>query len=140
MSRAMVARCVINTGLGLGTPARGSFYSTETSFDLVIGQSYPIAAMGIFDEVLIVLVRDDSGMPNWLPSGLFDLRGITPSHWEFALIDGAAASGAGSPRGWIARWGYPEIVDGDQHINALIDREPVALRRFRAEVQPADEV
>jgi hypothetical protein len=63
----LIATCVHNTGSSLGVPERGHFYLAKTVFDLRIGAEYPVFGLGIWETVLVALVCDDTGKPNWLP-------------------------------------------------------------------------
>jgi hypothetical protein len=87
--------------------------------------------MGIWETVLLVLLRDDSGKPNWLPAGLFEIEtSSVPADWSFGLIDGIAASGGDATNRWVAIWGYPELARDPKHRDALIERDADALRIF----------
>jgi len=131
----MFVRCTFSTGAELGAPVRGNFYSTETVFSLTVGQDYPVLGMGLFETEMSALVCDDTGRPNWLPVGLFDF-GVRawPASWEFALLDGVAASGGDASNRWVAKWGYPELVREPDHTDRLIERDPVALAIFYREL------
>ncbi len=79
----MIASRIHNTGSSLGAPSRGNFYSVETVFDLQVGADYHVLGLGIFSTVLLDLVYDETGKPNWLPVGLFDfLCPAMPTGWE----------------------------------------------------------
>jgi hypothetical protein len=131
----MLGRCVRNTGESLGSPDRGHFYSVETVFPVSTGSEYPVFGLGIFETVLVALVRDDTGYPSWFPVGLFefDFQKI-PADWEFALHDGRAASGGDTSNRWVARWGYPELVRDESHSDGLIERDVHALETFSREL------
>jgi len=132
----MIARCVHNTGVALGEPSRGDFYTTETVFNLEVGKDYILLGLGIFETILLALVRDETGKPNWLPVGLFELEDTRiPTGWEFGILDSAAASGGDPANRWVARWGYPELVRNEAHCDALLDRDPRALAVFDREWQ-----
>jgi hypothetical protein len=131
----VIARCVHNTGSTLGEPSRGSFYTVDTLFHLELGREYVVLGLGIFETLLLALVCDETRKPNWLPIGLFELDvTVLPAHWEFAVLDGAAASGGDASNRWVARWGYPELVRDDRHSDALIERDPHALEIFVREL------
>ncbi len=131
----MIARCVRNTGSMLGMPSRGGFYSLDTVFPLEVGEEYPVLGLGIFETVLLALVCDETRKPNWLPIGLFVFeRTAMPDTWQFALLDGVAASGGDASNRWVARWGYPELVRNDKHSDALIERDDGALSVFFREL------
>jgi hypothetical protein len=81
--------------------------------------------MSIWETSLHVLIRDDTGKPNWWPIGLFEFDDQTaPCDWEFALLDGQAASGGCSLSGEVARWGYREMIRNPKHHDDLIERKP----------------
>lgn len=132
----MVGRCLHNTGSSLGEPIRGAFYSHTTVFQLEVGKRYAVMGLGIFETVLLALVCDESGDPNWLPIGLFEFDDPSlPDSWEFALLDGTAASGGEASDRWVARWGYHELVRDESHSDALIERELGALEIFHRELE-----
>ncbi len=133
----MIATCVHNRGADLGGPFNPRAYTPQTAFHLSIGTEYLVMGMGIWEATLLALVCDDTGKPNWLPAGLFDFGSQTfPSEWEFALMDGLAASGAIDPTNrWVARWGYAELVRNQKHSDQLIEREPAALEVFYRELE-----
>jgi hypothetical protein len=132
----MIARCIRNTGTSLGKPRRSAFHTVETVFHVTVCQEYSIGGLGLFETTLLALALDDTGKPNWLPVGLFDLTDAeTPVGWRFAVLDGAAASGAGPPGDdWVALWGYPELVHDRRHRDGLVERDPSALEVFFREV------
>jgi hypothetical protein len=53
-----------------------------------------------------------------------------PADWEFALLDGRAASGGDSLDRWVALWGYPELARDTSHSDGLMERDPAALDLF----------
>jgi hypothetical protein len=139
MRGVMIARCIRNTGASLGTPTRGHLYSDETMFDLEIGARYVVLGLGIWETVLVALVRDETGKPNWLPVGLFEFETMgLPDGWEFSLRDGLGASGGETLNRWIAMWGYPELARNPAHSNDLIERDPAALEISFRELRRLD--
>jgi hypothetical protein len=90
-----------------------------------------VLGIGIFETILVALVVDDNGQPRWLPAGLFEFepQGL-PTDWEFALLDGVAASGGDASNRWVAKWGYPDLVRDESHSDALIEGDPAALEVF----------
>lgn len=121
-------------------PARRALDSVESEFQLELGKDYLVLGLGIFDTVLSALVRDETGLPAWLPIGLFEFEVSTmPADWEFALLDGNAASGGDSLNRWVARWGYPELVRDDRHSDGLVERDVEALKIFYRELDRASQ-
>ena len=130
----MIASCLHNTGAALGQPQRGGFYSDGTVFDLQVGSDYAVLGLGMFETILLALVVDNTRHPRWLPVGLFEFKAQSlPSDWEFVLLDGVAASGGESSSGWVAKWGYPDLVRNDAHSDALMEGDPEALDVFLRE-------
>ena len=129
----MIAKAVRNTGESLGPLPRNPGMTPEAVFHVELGAEYPVIGMGLFETVLSVLVRDETGKPSWLEIGLFEVSGDVPNDWDFALYDGLAASGGDASNGWVARWGYDELVNNPNHSDALIERDPEALRIFDKE-------
>lgn len=120
----------------MGEPSRGNFYTTETVFHLEVGKHYAVLGLGMFETVLLVLVCDETDKPNWLPVGLFEFADARlPDNWEFAVLDGIAASGGDASNRWIARFGYRELVHDETHSDALIERDPHALEIFARELR-----
>jgi hypothetical protein len=82
-------------------------------------------------NTLYVLVWDDTGTPEWLLSGLFEIGAQpVPAHWEFAL---------GLPSGrfeeeWQALWGYPRLVRDPAHREGLVEGEPEELDFFFTQI------
>jgi hypothetical protein len=132
----VIGRCIHNTGSSLGEPSRGGFYGAGTVFHLELGKDYIVLGLGIFETVLLALVCDETEKPNWLPVGLFEFKSSAlPADWEFALLDGAAASGSDASNRWVARWGYAQLVRDDHHSDALVARDVDALAIFFRELQ-----
>jgi hypothetical protein len=84
---------------------------------VTVGRKYVIAALGLYDGLLLSLMCDDTGYPVWLPVGLFSVAvSELPTHWKFCICDGIAASGGTATVGTLgARWGYPELVTDPAH-------------------------
>ena len=108
----MRAICRFNRSSDLADHQRGRFASVDSEYPLSVGGEYVVLGMGIWENVLSYLVRDDIGHPAFAPTGLFE-RGedAIPSHWLFALREGISASGR---ERWVhpcsAIWGYPALV------------------------------
>lgn len=131
----MIARCVHNNGAELGVQERRRSFTDETVFHVTLGSEYRVFAMGIWETELNVLICDDTGKPNWWPIGLFEFEDqAVPCDWEFALLDGQAASGGDSSNRSVARWGYREMIRNPKHHDDLIERKPEALKIFANEL------
>ena len=124
--------CTINSGGQLPTYHEGLFYTPATEFHVTVGRSYSVAGLGVFQGGLSVLVRDDTDLPTWLPIALFEVGDVSiPAGWEMRFIAADQPNPLTNVNGWGARWGYPELVNSDAHSDALMNREPDALRLFR---------
>jgi hypothetical protein len=72
-------------------------YTAQTVFSVEVGTNYGVLGLGLFETVLLALICDETGKPNWLPIGLFEFEHQRlPDDWEFAVLDGVAASGSDS--------------------------------------------
>ncbi len=105
-------------------------YSGE--YPVSIGKVYAVAAMMIYENRLLFLIRDDHGGPRFVPAAFFDVTSQdVPSWWRFALGEGIRAADSSH---WdmpvSALWGYPEFVDDVQHVNDLSEQIPAALVIF----------
>lgn len=131
MSSRLLARCIGRTGADLNVSRSRYFHTDRTNFDVTVDETYAVSGMGIWETVLLVLIKDDSGKPNWLPVGLFDfVTTALPQDWEFVLINGQGAPGGDASNSWVAMWGYHELVIDRRHSDALIERIPAALEVF----------
>jgi hypothetical protein len=120
-------KCVRHLGAEL-PPARGSFYSARTRFDVVPATVYTTVALGIFESTILALVIDETGKPNWLPAGLFDMSSLPlPSNWNFRVLDALATAGGEITDRWIAVWAPPGLVDTPAQIAAVVERDEAAV-------------
>jgi hypothetical protein len=109
--------------------------AVDETYPLTVGSEYVVVGMGLWENVLFVLVRDDWGKPCFARAGLFELgSGEIPAGWRFALCPGIRASGREL---WVqpcgAVWGYDELVDKPEHLGELAERVPEALAIFERE-------
>lgn len=130
----MKALCLHNTSDELPDEQRGRFGWIDEHFDLTVGKAYDVLAMGVFETVLQVLVRDETGAPCFCPAALFEIEEQPfPQGWRFALRDGVRLAGRRSWTQWVAVWGYAEITSDERHMNDLGERVPKALEVFERE-------
>jgi hypothetical protein len=141
---AILVTCVGDSAEFLGVPARNDAYATNSSFEswVKVGARYMALGMGIFRTELQLLVYDDESMkPNWLPIGLFDIDAhALPADWEFRVLDPKGASGGPLSGGWVALWGYPDLVRNPGHSDGLLLRNADALEVFTKELLLAREI
>jgi hypothetical protein len=122
----LIARCIYNSGRDLGPPVAGIFYTAETAYSVRPGANYRVWGLGAVGEAMDALIWDDTGLPNWLPIGLFEIATQRiPADWEFCL-DLASKP---AQRRW-AIWGYPQLVRDSAHRAGLAERTPESLECF----------
>jgi len=127
----MLARCVADSGLDLGLPPAGAVYTEATVFHLQRGSCYLIWGLTVHEGSLDALVWDNTGRPNWLPIGLFDIpEQPIPTHWEFRIVRTASLQA----QGYRAILGYPQLVRDLGHLDGLADRVPKDLDDFFTQV------
>lgn len=79
--------------------------------------------MSLYAGALMVLIRDDTRLPNWYPIQLFEVaEPVLPNNWLFANF--------GNSEHLQAIWGYEELIRDESHYDALLERDPDALRIF----------
>jgi hypothetical protein len=124
-------RCVANRGVFLPGGRRPRGTSASSAFAVTPGRTYVAAGVLALADHLSVLVRDDWGGPAFVPAELFaEVTTALPAGWSFALDSGARAGRRtlwGEP--CVAVWGYPELVEDDGHVAALLagDARAVAV-------------
>ncbi|MBK7717465.1 MAG: hypothetical protein IPI38_19015 [Gemmatimonadetes bacterium] len=131
----MLAMCLNNRSSALSDHQRGRFVGLDEEHYLTIGKVYVVLGMGIFETVLYLLVRDDTGGPAFAHAAMFDCSAQPiPPDWFFTLQDGIRASGNelwSHPT--VAMWGYDALVNDPRHAAMLGEQEPSAIRRFMEE-------
>jgi hypothetical protein len=97
----------------------------EVKYDLTVGDNYKIYSQCVFNKHLMYLLDPaDNSKPNWYPAHLFEITdGRIPSNWQFRYYEGSEGDVS-------AIWGYPELIQIDEHFNDLSEREPAALLIF----------
>lgn len=127
--------CAFNRSSALPEEQRGRMADVEETYPLTVASEYVVLGMGLWENVLSVLVRDDWGKPCFARAGLFELgSGEMPEGWRFALGPGIRATGRElwmQPCGAV--WGYARLVDDPAHAAALEERDPEALAIFESE-------
>ena len=104
----------------------------EVVFDLTIGTKYAVAAMLLSETTLFFVVVGDHGSPIAVPGGLFEASTKPiPTGWCFSVGPGAKLSGT---RLWekplVGIWGYREMVTQTDHLDALLEGDPAAVKLF----------
>jgi len=120
----MIVKCVANSGKNRPGIYRTLGYTNQLVFHVSPGKEYVVQSMALWGLHLVLLLADDAGRPNWFPAVLFRVvNPHLPPDWAYDIA-------RHDSRGLRAIWGYKEIVQNKQHNDALIDRDPDALRLF----------
>jgi hypothetical protein len=105
--------------------------SERTIYHVSVAAEYFVFAMALYNSVMILLLVDDTGKPNWYPIEFFSFnQPKLPTDWFFST-DVANEHGVG------AIWGYQHLVSDPEHYERLIERDPDALRIFGQEQRKA---
>jgi len=120
----MRVTCKINSGKLLPDQLLKIGYSCNSEFSVSIGVTYETFAMSLWRAVICVLLSNNHGLPSWFPIEIFDVSDSTlPTNWLFF-------SSPGNHEGLQALWGYERIIVDESHYDALLERDPDALRIF----------
>lgn len=121
--------CRANTGKAL-TKKHFSIFQGETEhteFHVTVGKQYLIYAMAIWRSALMILLLEDTGLPSWFTMELFEVTDPRlPNDWFFSTETAAQ-------EGVEAMWGYERLVRDGSHYEALLARDPEALKAFYQE-------
>jgi len=120
----MIVRCRTAWGKGLPQNFRGLFYTERSVFHVTEGLDYEVYGLSLFNAGLVVLLKDDSGVPNWYPVEFFTvLDGKIPEGWHFGYHISEDSN-------TDAFWGYEQLVNDPTHQQGLLERDPAALDFF----------
>lgn len=120
----MRVTCRFNLGKALPSKYLELGYTEESMFDVSIGKEYPVFAMALWKSVLLLLLSDEHELPNWYPVELFSVSAPRlPQGWFFAAYQE-------HPHAVEAAWGYERLVCDVSHWEALLERDPDALKVF----------
>jgi hypothetical protein len=121
---AELITCNANNGKVLSPKYLHLGYAEATKFNLSIAQEYEVFAISIWRGALFYLVSDDTHLPMWQPVELFELSdGRLSRDWLFSRKTAAE-------NGVEALWGYERLIEDAGHYEALLERDPEALRYF----------
>jgi hypothetical protein len=123
----MLVTCTANTGRALPATYLVDGYSVDSIFDVVIGKDYPVFGMALWKSRILLLLSDESELPNWCPLELFSVKDPRlPEDWVFGVYQTHEHEVQ-------AIWGYERLVVDHTHWEALLERNPGALRIFLQE-------
>jgi hypothetical protein len=127
----MRAKCLFNDGKSLSEKYLNlEGYTSKSSFNVAIGGEYLVFAMSLWHGVILILLADESHLPNWFPLELFSIDDRRlPANWSFvSMLESSHLQ---------ALWGYEQLVGDPLRYDALLEREPAALREFYEEEERA---
>jgi hypothetical protein len=125
----MKIKCQVNHGRDLPAQRHGLFYTEKSVFHIAVGAIYDVYAMTLFKKGITVLVFDDARQPGWYPIELFEVvDGTLPGDWKFSRR-------SEGEYGNEAVFGYPELVDDENHLESLVELNRDALEVFFAQVE-----
>jgi hypothetical protein len=122
----MRVTCNANTGKALTTKYLVG-NTPESIFHVTIGREYAVFSVAVYRGATMLLLSDDSNLPNWYPVDLFSISDArVPQDWL-----SAAYAGTGDHLQFLI--GYERIVSDESHYDGLLERIPVDLEAFRME-------
>src|SRR5260370_10258342 len=98
----------------------------SSQFHIPWGTVYMVYGMCLLKDVIKYLIIEDGiYRPDWFPTIFFEvIDNRLPLDWHYSFW------GKDSQAQVQAVWGYAELNDGGTHFDALMEREPEALRLF----------
>jgi len=123
----MTVICNSNSGKTLASRYLARGYTAQSEFGISIDREYAVFGTALWQSLLLFLISDDNSLPNWYPADLFSIKdGKLGSDWFFNAY-------AGNEDGLQAIWGYDALVHDDTHYDALLERNPEAMKVFYLE-------
>jgi hypothetical protein len=123
----MRVTCNANTGQAL-TKKYLIGNTVESIFHVSIGKEYRVFAIAVYRGATLLLLSDEDNLPNWYPMDLFSISDSRLPH------DWYGAAYPSNDDGLQFLLGYKQIAFDEEHYDALLEREPHALRTFFQEV------
>ena len=120
----MRVTCTSNLGKALPSKYFDLGYTEESVFDVSVGKEYPVFGIALWKSTLLLLLSDEYDLPNWHPIELFSVSDSRlDDSWLFAAYDR-------HPHEVDAVWGYERLVRDVSYWEALLERDPDALKAF----------
>jgi hypothetical protein len=124
----MKVQSLITDGALLPKKYSAAGYTAKTTFALTIGKTYEAYGTSVWRSIVSVLVMDDDDFPTWYPMEVFTTVDETvPDGWFFKYFTDSEFS-------LEAIWGPERLVKEEGFYDALSDRDPSALHKFRTEL------
>ena len=120
----MVVTCIANSCRHSPKIFESVGFSEKAAYQVTPGNEYVVHAMALLGLHLVVLLRDDTGQPSWFPASQFRIANPhLDAGWGYDITRRDA-------RGLCAIWGYGKMIADKRHNDALIAKEPEAVRLF----------
>ena len=124
----MKAECVITNGALLPAHYSALGYTADVVIALKVGRIYEVYGTSVWRSIVTFLVAEEDDFPTWYPAQVFKVVDDTvPDNWFFKYF-------SDNQFGVQAVWGPELLVKEDGFYDALNDRGPSALHRFRMEL------
>jgi hypothetical protein len=122
-----------NSGANLSEKHYEHGFTRASELDLQAGKEYVVYGISLWKGLMIYLVIGEGSNPHWYPAELFRLvKNELPPTWYFAFFRNGADVNA--------IWGYSELVNSEDHFDALSDLDEDALKIFWSRKKEIDEV
>lgn len=129
----MKVACIANTGAGFSEYTMSHIgCSIETRLPLRVNEIYTVYGQMIYRGILQYLIKGTyENLPSWYPAEIFETNNsLLPFEWYFRYQKDNETS---------AIWGFYELVNDEQFIDSLIEREDEAVRIFLKRKKEIDE-
>lgn len=129
----MKVKCIANTGTGfLEYTMSHMGCSKDTRLPLCINEKYIVYGQMIYRGILNYLVKgSNENLPSWYPAEIFEVVDtLLPFEWYFQYKKDKDVS---------AIWGFDELVNDEQYLYDLIERNDKAIRIFLDRKKEIDE-
>jgi hypothetical protein len=128
----MIIRALATSGANLPPTAYEAGYTSKSVFHVSVNKRYRVHGVALVAGTLCYLVEDDTGLPSWVPAALCEILDATvPEGWAFTFYHPPARY----PGMIEALLSYSEIVHEESFPDALMNRHPEVLARFRKLIQ-----
>jgi hypothetical protein len=132
----MRVNCVSNSGKNLSKKALSGGNTTETKFNLDVGQTYMVYGISLWEDNVLYyfLIGKDENLPSWYPSELFETSdSLLPFEWYYNHL------GYNETSMVTDIWGYKELALEPNHLTELIEREKESIKVFLNRKKEIDE-
>ena len=128
----LLALCITNSPDRIPDHQKYRGLDMAQSYSMTVGRTYVVAGMAIVETTFWFLIRNDLDVAQLVPAALFEgFSGAVPSGWEFGPREGIRLDGAALwERGMVSVWGYPEMVQKEDHLARLLERNSDAIAIF----------